>query len=75
MTVLVRCPLLLVVVRTVRITSVSVPIMPMRRAGWCHVTNSVFPAFMWVPLGITLDSFVALWEIPRSKDIRVMRDA
>jgi len=73
---LVRCPLLLVVVRTFCITRVlSVPIMPMRRAGWCHVTNSVFPAFMWVPLGITLDSFVALWEIPRSKDIRVMRDA
>jgi hypothetical protein len=33
---LVRCPLLLVVVRTVRITSVTVPIMPMRRAEWCH---------------------------------------
>ena len=75
MTMLARCPLLLVVVRTVRITHVSAPIMPMRRAEWCHATNSVFPALMWVLLGIALDSFVALWEIPRSKDNRVMRDA
>jgi hypothetical protein len=49
--------------------------MRMRGAEWYHATNSVFPALMWVPLGIALDSFVALWEIPRSKDIRVMCDA
>jgi hypothetical protein len=33
--------------------------------------NSVIPALIWVPLGITLDSFVALWENTEKQDIRV----